>query len=127
MRLELKNDLPFVSVQIGYLGRMLVIPGVLVDTGSATSILSADQVTAIDLRPAPGDPLYAIRGVGGSEVVFARVVDFIQVGERRLSKFEIEVGGMDYGFAINGILGMNFLTASGAILDLEMLELRYSA
>lgn len=57
MRLVLKDDLPFVSVQIGCQGRVLVIPGVLVDTGSATSILSADQVAAIDLRPAPGDPL----------------------------------------------------------------------
>jgi hypothetical protein len=70
--------------------------------------------------------LYAIRGVGGSEVVFARRVDFIQVGERRLADFEIEVGGMDYGFEINGILGMNFLVASEAVIDLKKLELRFS-
>jgi hypothetical protein len=126
MRLELKDDLPFVTVQIVYLGKSLTIPGVLVDTGSATSIFSADQVVAIDLQPAPNDALYAIRGVGGNEVVFARVVDFIRVGEWQLADFEIEVGGMDYGFEINGILGMNFLTAAEAVIDLAKLELRFS-
>ena len=55
MRLELKDDLPFVSIQVNYQGRLLTISGVLVDTGSATSILSADQVATIDLHPAPND------------------------------------------------------------------------
>jgi hypothetical protein len=53
-------------------------------------------------------------------------VDFIQVDEWKLADFEIEIGGMDYGFEINGILGMDFLTASEAIIDLEKLELRFS-
>ena len=127
MRLVLRDDIPFVSIQIGYQGKKITIPNVLLDTGSATSILAADQVVTLDIRPAPDDILYAIRGVGGSEVVFARVVDFIQVDDRRLADFEIEVGGMDYGFPINGILGMDFLTASSAVIDLEKLELRFSS
>jgi len=36
--------------------------------------------------------------VGGSEVVFLRRIDYLQVEERRLTDFELEVGGMDYGF-----------------------------
>ena len=42
----------------------------------------------------------------------------MQVGDRKLSDFRIEVGGMDYGFEINGILGMDFLTQAGAIINL---------
>jgi hypothetical protein len=41
------------------------------------------------------------------------------VDERRLIDFEIEVGGMDYGFGMNGILGMDFLMCTGAILNLR--------
>lgn len=32
---------------------------------------------------------------------------------------------MDYGFAINGILGMDFLTRTGAVLNLRDLTLAY--
>jgi len=31
---------------------------------------------------------------------------------------------MDYGFPIDGILGMDFLTSVGAIIDLDMMEIR---
>jgi len=39
------------------------------------------------------------------------------VGEHQLPKFEIEVGGMDYGFDIQGILGMDFLRQTRAVLS----------
>lgn len=125
MRLILKDELPFVSVTIAYKGKTLIIPSVLVDTGSASSILSADWLKLVDLTPLPNDPLFAIRGVGGSEVVFSRRLDFLQVDECQLEEFEVEVGGMDYGFEINGILGMNFLIAAGALVDLHNLEIRF--
>lgn len=53
------------------------------------------------------------REFGGIEAVFIRQVDRIQVGERQLRGFEIDVGIMDYGFAINGLLGMNFSASVG--------------
>ena len=37
--------------------------------------------------------------------------------------FEIEVGAMDYGFDIDGIVGMDFLIQVGAVIDLERLEI----
>jgi hypothetical protein len=53
------------------------------------------------------------------------LVDFLQVGEKQLTAFEIEVGGMDYGFDIRGILGMDFLRQAGAILDLKALTIEF--
>ncbi|GAB4398787.1 MAG: hypothetical protein OHK0052_21980 [Anaerolineales bacterium] len=43
-----------------------------------------------------------------------------------LPYFEIEVGGMDYGFDMNGILGMDFLLGIGAILDLSQLQITFN-
>ena len=37
----------------------------------------------------------------------------------------IEVGGMDYGFEINGILGMNFLRPAGVVLNLRKMSLSF--
>ena len=123
MQLILRDSLPFVSISVEYRGKSVTLPEVLIDTGSARTILAADVVAQIGITPAPDDVLYAIRGVGGSEVVFSRIVDAVRVGDRQLQTFEIEVGGMDYGFGITGILGMDFLRQAGAVMDLAELTL----
>ena len=127
MQLTLKNNLPFVTITLQYREKTIHIPSVLIDTGSASTILSTDQVALLNISPLPEDKLFTIRGVGGSEVVYSRKVDFFRVGESGLANFEIEVGGMDYGFDINGILGMDFLTQAGAIINLRTMEITFTA
>ena len=126
MKLSLRHNLPFLAVAVTYQGRKSTITDVLVDTGSASTILAADAIAAIGLFQAPTDRLYAIGGVGGSEFVFGRQVDFLEVDNRSLSNFRIEVGGMDYGFEINGILGMDFLTQAGAVINLRELQIEFT-
>jgi predicted aspartyl protease len=127
MQLTLVDNLPFVTVTLFYDGRQIEIPMVLVDTGSASTTLSADMVRQVGLVPEPDDILHTIRGVDGAEVVFIRRVDRFQIGsEQGLDEFEIEVGGMDYGFEINGILGMDFLMGTGAIINLRDLRLEFA-
>lgn len=125
MQLSLRDNLPFVAVTIAYSGHTVEAKHVLIDTGSATTILSADVVARIQVVPSPDDELHIIRGIGGSEVVFSRVVDYLQIGENRLPKCEVEVGGMDYGFQIDGILGMDSLTQMGAIINLREMQLSF--
>ncbi len=36
-----------------------------------------------------------------------------------LKNFKVEIGVMDYGFEINGIIGIDLLKAVGAIIDLN--------
>ena len=64
--------------------------------------------------------------MGGTEVVFTHCLDALQVGERSLTNFDIEVGGMDYGFAMHGILGMDFLTRAGAIINLREMTIAFA-
>lgn len=125
MRFTLRDNLPFVSVTLIYRGTAITVSHVLIDTGSARTIFAFDIVSGIQIGPAPGDILYAIRGVGGMEAVFSRTVDYIQVGERQLPQFEIEVGGMDYGFDIQGILGMDFLRQARAVINMVELSLDF--
>jgi hypothetical protein len=125
MQLVLKDNLPFTSVVIGYRGSDVEVTNVLIDTGSASSIFAADIVEHIQIVPSPQDILQVIRGIGGTEVVFKRRVDFLKLGEFRLPNFEIEVGGMDYGFKIHGILGMDFLISSGAIINLKSMQIQF--
>ena len=125
MQLVLRDDLIFAEVTVTYQEHSVDVPDVVVDTGSATTLLSADYLAGIGLVPAPQDVLYSVRGVGGSKVVFVRQVDQIRVGEQVVSDFEIEIGGMDYGSAVHGILGMDFLLRSQAVIDLGALVLAF--
>jgi len=126
MSLTLQDNLPFTTITVTYQGTTMDIPQVLVDTGSATTLLAADFITTIGIVPLPQDVLHMLRGVGGTEVVFTRRLDSLQVGERRLPNFEIEVGDMDYGFEMHGILGMDFLTRAGAIINLREMTIVFA-
>ena len=123
MRLTLREDLIVVSVTVAYQGREVEVPDMVVDTGSATTMLSSDAVAQIGIVPELHDVLHVVRGVGGAEVVFSRRVDRLQVGPRAVEQFEIEVGGIDDAFDINGILGLDFLLRTGAIINLGTLQL----
>ncbi|MBD3241516.1 MAG: hypothetical protein GF331_13080, partial [Chitinivibrionales bacterium] len=94
--------------------------------GSASTIFAVDSLASLGLAPLPDDPLRTLRGIGGSEVVFQKTLDFVAIGDRRVPSFPVEIGAMDYGFNITGILGMDFLRASRAVLDLGAMVLRFA-
>lgn len=126
MQLILKQNHIFTSVSVAYQGMNTDISNVLIDTGSATSILAVDAVASISIEPALEDIFHTIRGVGGTETVFMRHLDYLQVEQHRLHNFEIEIGGMDYGFEINGILGMDFLIRAKAIINLAEMRIDFA-
>ena len=124
MKLRLEHGLLFADAQLVFRGRSVGIRNVILDTGSAGSIFSADRLFEIDLRYEPNDRVHRIRGVGGSEFVFTKRVDSLTLSALSLTDFEIEVGAMDYGFNVDGIIGMDFLVRVGAVIDLKAFELR---
>jgi len=44
-----------------------------------------------------------------------------------LDNFELDIGEMDYGFQIGGILGMDFLRAARAVIDLDRLAIDFAS
>lgn len=124
MKLRLLDGLPFVSVAIIAQGHAMRLEAVLLDTGSAGTILAADRLAEIGLTYSPHDEVHRIRGVGGVEFVFTKRVEQLMVGELTVEDFTIEVGAMDYGFLIDGTLGMDFLKSVGAVIDLGDMEIR---
>jgi predicted aspartyl protease len=102
------------------------IPDILVDTGSASTVFISDWGQQIGIVPEICDTIRTLWGVGGSEVVFTRRLELIKVGQMTLVNFEAEFGGMEYGFQINGILGMDFLLEERAIVDLGHLSFDFA-
>src|SRR5512147_3058237 len=63
VRLQLKDNLPFVAITVTHQGKTTKIKNVLVDTGSGGTILSADTLAHIGIVPQPDDALHTIFGV----------------------------------------------------------------
>lgn len=115
--------LPFISVQLVYRGKKLTLKKVLLDTGSASTLLNADVVMDIGMIPEENDVVNTIRGVGGIEYVYTKSLDSIAVDGTVVEDFEIEIGSMDYGLEIDGILGFNFMKQTGAVINLNSMEI----
>lgn len=123
MEIRIQEGLPYITISLMYRGRQMTLDNILLDTGSAGTIFSADKVLAVDLRLEPDDFVHRIRGVGGTEFVFTKQIDALFLGNLEVNNFEIEVGAMEYGFEIDGIIGMDFLLQVGANIDLTHLEI----
>ena len=126
MQLTSRHDLAFVTATLTFAGRSVEISDVLVDTGAASTIINADVAADAGVYVSPSDTLRRLRGVGGHEHVFTRRVDGFAIGARALDNFELEISEMDYGFQLGGILGMDFLRAARAVIDLGQLTLEFA-
>lgn len=99
------------------------LDNVLLDTGSGGTVFRMDEVDKLDITIEKDDTIEIISGVGGVEFVYKKNVDEISLGNLEIRNFIIEVGVMDYGFEINGIIGMDFLKEVGAIIDLDKMAI----
>lgn len=89
----------------------------MLDTGSAGTIFNANLVSAIGVFPEGNDVVDTIRGVGGAEYVYTKYFETIYFGTISLNNFQVEIGNMDYGMEINGIIGFDFIKAANLVID----------
>ena len=124
MKLRLVDGLPFVSAKLSYRGRSTLLEHVLLDTGSASTLFAIDHVQSIGFQLEPNDAVHRIRGVGGTEFVFTKQLDGLAVGNLAIDQFVVEIGAMDYGLPLEGILGMDFLLQTRAKINFNQLTIR---
>jgi len=120
-----RHDLVYVTATLTYRGTTVEIPDILVDTGAASTVINADLAADAGIYLEAADQLRRLRGVGGHEHVFLRHVDRFAVGDHGLDGFDVEIGEMDYGFDLGGIIGMDFLQAARAVIDLGKLTITF--
>lgn len=124
MKIEIRKGLPYVTAAVVYRDRQILLDHILLDTGSAGSLFSADKMSDIGLHLEPYDTIRRIRGVGGTEFVFVKQVDSLSLDKQlQVKNFDIEVGSMDYGNEIDGILGMDFMLQMSVSIDLANLKI----
>ncbi|MEK3778771.1 MULTISPECIES: retropepsin-like aspartic protease [unclassified Paenibacillus] len=123
MKISEIYGLPFISIKLEFRGEVLQLEKVLLDTGSASTLLNADAVREVGMVPEEDDLVDIIRGVGGIEYVYTKSLDSITVDGTTINDFQVEIGNMDYGLEIDGILGFNFMKQTGVVINANLMEL----
>jgi hypothetical protein len=122
MKYHLEFGLPFVNVSIQFRGRKLILRKILLDTGSAGTIFNANVVGDIGVIPESDDIVDTIRGVGGVEYVYTKNFEAINLDGICLNNYQVEVGNMDYGIEIDGILGFDFIQTANLIINTNTMQ-----
>jgi len=123
MNIHVVGGTPYVTASLNHNGKRLALDRVVLDTGSGGCVFSANELLQLDIAVERTDRLYKIAGVGGREFVFSRRLEGMAVGDMEVQGFEVQVGAMNYGFPVQGIIGLDFLLQVGAVIDLDRLEL----
>ena len=124
-KLFIDEGLLLTDMEVTYKGKSLLLKRVLVDTGSGSTIIKTDLAESIDIVAEENDMIYRISGVGGSEFVFSKTIDSIKIGEKEADNFTLEIGAMDYGFELDGIIGLDLLQQIKVIINLDNLIIEY--
>jgi predicted aspartyl protease len=116
--------LPFISASVTFRGQKMKLENVLIDTGSAGTIFNVNKLEDIGVKPEPNDVTQTITGVGGLEFVYTKEIDQISItNDIKLKNFLIELGSMEYGLELDGIIGYDFMKNVGLNIDLKRYRL----
>jgi aspartyl protease len=99
-----------------------------VDTAAATTVLNEADVLASGI--VFGTPLthHQMRGVGGSERSAAHRVDRLVLWpDVSVTDLVVHVGPASYGRDLGGLLGLDFLRLTGAIINLRDWTIEFAA
>lgn len=124
-KLFIDEGLLLTDMEVTYKGKSLLLKRVLVDTGSGSTIIKMDLAESIGIVAEEDDMIYRISGVGGSEFVFSKTIDSIKIGEKEAGHFTVEIGAMDYGFELDGIIGLDLLQQMKSIINLDKLIIEF--
>jgi predicted aspartyl protease len=123
MRITVASGLAFVSSVLIYRDNRISLNKMLIDSGSTKTVFKSDSVRSIGLEGQESDRIVQVRGVGGIEYVVKTSVDEIQVGELVVKNFDVQLGALDYGIEIDGIIGLDFLLSTGAVMNFKTMTI----
>lgn len=125
MNFQMNNNLPLVTIEIGYIDEKVIFSDVLLDTGSSSTILDTDLCEKIgfmlDLENAITRKMY---GIGGTEICIEQKVTGMTIGEFQLDNFTLQLGNVKEMHGFDGIIGSDFFLAHQLTIDFKDMKVR---
>lgn len=123
MKLQYMDNLLHAELELIYQSKKTLINHVIVDTGAARTLISADAVFDMGIFATPVDELVIMSGIGGDDFAFRKGVDGLSLGTFDVKNIPIDFGHLDEGFGINGIIGLDILVPGKFIIDLDEMSI----
>jgi len=124
MELEYHNGLLFASIKIKYRNMIKTIDNIVLDTGAAETIISPDTVDDIGIFAESHDNISSYYGIGGSiHNFFTKQIDEIWINAVKLQQVKVDFGVIDPKGKINGLLGLDLLLKTNAVINLREMVL----
>lgn len=119
------NKFLYVSVTVRANDQELVLPHMVIDTGSAATLFRSSDLEKIGIFLPMNGIVKRLRGIGGSEFVIEFPIPYLTIDDTMVVEpFTIHAGAVNYGYNIDGFIGLDFLLHVQATLDLPNLEVR---
>ncbi|SNS64392.1 Aspartyl protease [Anaerovirgula multivorans] len=127
MKIDFRDGLLFTSISINFEGKEKVINNVIIDTGAAHSHISSDIAEEIGIVYENGDRLITMFGIGGEDFAFRKSVSQVKLGPLVFENYPLDFGFLDIENGINGLIGLDLLIQSKAVIDLGALKIHIKA
>jgi hypothetical protein len=123
LNLEYKNNLLFTSIKLSYHGKIIEIDNIVVDTGASFCIIEPSALESLDFHVTIDDEIETFYGVNGIYNYIKRKADSIILDDLTINNLDFYIGTVDEN--INGLLGLDVLIKSNAIINLDNMNIIY--
>lgn len=120
----LQNGLAYVHAILTIDNTSIDLSNVILDTGSESCVFNFNTLETFGIHVERDDTLRRIDGIGVSEIVFTKRIKKLVVNDLFLNDVEIDIGDMEYSYHFDGIIGLDFLLQTRAVIDFGKMELR---
>ena len=114
IKLRYYKNLLFCSLDLIIVNQPLHLKNVLIDTGSATTVINADYVLLDGT-----EIVNQVRGVGGFEQILTKNYSTLNINGYLLNNTCMSIGDMDYGIDMDLLLGLDMLKALNADISIK--------
>lgn len=120
IKLKLKHSLLFCELEITINNQILHLNNVLIDTGSATTLINSDYILLDG-----SEKFINVYGVGGYEAVLNKYFDCISINNNSIHNIVLSVGELDYGMDIDMLVGLDLLKKLNANINIKDMTMSF--
>ena len=122
IKLRYQNYLLFCSLDLKINNQNLHLENVLIDTGSATTLINADYILLDG-----NEKIKNAQGIGGYEKILVKNFETLKLNDIVLKNICLSIGDMDYGIDIDLLIGLDILKILNANINVKNMTLELNS
>lgn len=122
IKLRFQKYLLFCSLDLKINNQNLHLENVLIDTGSATTLINADYILLDG-----NEKIKNAQGIGGYEKILVKNFETLKLNDIALNNICLSIGDMDYGIDIDLLIGLDILKILNANINVKNMTLELNS